>query len=109
VAVGALGVSKGNTTAQSVRIAFVLGERIGVTDFQLLIGPTVLAVAALTVASAGAYLVEWVRHMAGTGEASGGSGVDVTGVSPNARMRAWTAGRFTTGWISLFNFSISVI
>jgi cardiolipin synthase len=73
MAVKPLWVSKINTTAQIVLIVFVLGERIGVTTFQLLIGPTVLVVAALTVASAGAYLVEWVQHMAGgPGEASGG-------------------------------------
>jgi cardiolipin synthase len=72
MAVKPLWVSKINTTAQIVLIAFVLGERIGVMMFQLLIGPTVLVVAALTVASAGAYLVEWVQHMASSGEASGG-------------------------------------
>ena len=65
MAVKPLWVSKVNTTAQIVLIAFVLGERSGVDVFQPLIGVTVLAVAALTVASAGAYLVEWVRHMAG--------------------------------------------
>ena len=73
MAVKPLWVSKVNTTAQIVLIAFVLGERIGVAFFQPLIWPTVMIVAALTVASAGAYLVEWVRHMAGLGEASGGN------------------------------------
>lgn len=65
-------VSKINTVAQLVLIVFVLAERIGVDLHDFLLKTTVLAVAALTVASAGAYVVEWVRHMAGSGEASGG-------------------------------------
>ena len=67
-----LWVSKINTVAQLVLIVFVLAERIGVDLHDFLLETTVLAVAALTVASAGAYVVEWVRHMAGSGEASGG-------------------------------------
>jgi cardiolipin synthase len=67
-----LWVSKINTVAQLVLIVFVLAERIGVDLHDFLLKTTVLAVAALTVASAGAYVVEWVRHMAGSGEASGG-------------------------------------
>jgi cardiolipin synthase len=43
----------------------VLGERSGVSIFQPILAMTVMAVAGLTVASAAAYLVEWVRHMAG--------------------------------------------
>lgn len=72
MAVKPLWVSKVNTAAQIVLIALVLGERIGVDLAFFFIEVTVLAVAALTIASAGAYLVEWVRHMAGSGEASGG-------------------------------------
>lgn len=65
MAVKPLWVSKVNTVAQIVLIAFVLGERSGVGVLQPLIVVTVIAVAFLTVASATAYLVEWVRHMAG--------------------------------------------
>lgn len=65
MAVRPLLVSKANTLAQIMLIAFVLGDRSGITAFQPLITPTVFVVAALTVISAGAYLVEWVRHMAG--------------------------------------------
>lgn len=73
MAVKPLWVSKMNTVAQIVLIAFVLGDRSGVTVFQPLIPLTIVTVAILTVASAGAYLVEWVRHMAGgPGHVSGG-------------------------------------
>ncbi len=60
-----LWVSKANTTAQIVLIGFVLADRSGAMALTLPIYATVLGVAALTVVSAGAYLVEWVRHMAG--------------------------------------------
>jgi cardiolipin synthase len=65
MAVRPLWVSKVNTVAQIVLIALVLGNRSGVSIVQPVVVVTVLAVAVLTVASAGAYLVEWVRHMAG--------------------------------------------
>ena len=65
VAMRPLWVSKFNTAAQILLIALVLGERSGASIFQPLLTVTVLAVAGLTVASAAAYLVEWVRHMAG--------------------------------------------
>jgi cardiolipin synthase (CMP-forming) len=65
MAVHPLWVSKVNTVAQIVLIAFVLGDRSGVTGFGPLIAPVVIIVAGLTVASAGAYLVGWLRHMAG--------------------------------------------
>jgi cardiolipin synthase len=65
MAVKPLWVSKVNTVAQIVLIAFVLGERSGVSIFGPFILVTIIAVAFLTVASATAYLVEWVRHMAG--------------------------------------------
>jgi cardiolipin synthase len=58
-------VSKVNTVAQILLIAFVLGDRSGAMALLLPIRITVLGVAVLTVVSAGAYLVEWVRHMAG--------------------------------------------
>ena len=60
-----LWISKINTAVQILLIALVLGDRSGVTVFQPFLTVTVLAVATLTVASAAAYLVEWVRHMAG--------------------------------------------
>ena len=68
VAVRPLWVSKGNTAVQIVLIALVLGARSGVAIFAPLLFSTVVVVAVLTVASAAAYLVEWLRHMAGTGE-----------------------------------------
>ena len=72
MAVRPLWVSKANTAAQIILIALVLGDRSGATILQPLLTVTVLAAAALTVASAAAYLVEWVRHMAGgTGEGGG--------------------------------------
>ncbi len=64
MAVKPLWVSKANTLAQILLIAFVLGERSGVAMLQPLLTATVLVVAVLTVASATAYLIEWVRHMA---------------------------------------------
>jgi cardiolipin synthase len=60
-----LWVSKVNTVAQIVLIGFVLGERSGLFVFGPLIWLIVIAVAVLTVASATAYLIEWVKHMAG--------------------------------------------
>ena len=67
-------VSKVNTTAQIVLIAFVLVDRADLVTLGWPIEATVLTVAALTVVSAGAYLVEWVRHMAGEPhEEEGGS------------------------------------
>jgi cardiolipin synthase len=60
-----LWISKINTTAQIVLIALILGERSGAAVFMPFLTTTVLAVAALTVASAAAYLIEWVQHMAG--------------------------------------------
>ena len=65
MAVRPLKVSKANTTAQIILIALVLGERSGATIFVPFLAANVIAVAALTVASAAAYLVEWVRHMTG--------------------------------------------
>jgi len=60
-----LWVSKVNTVAQIVLIAFVLGDSSGVGIFEPFIWVCVIAVAFSTVASATAYLVEWVQHMAG--------------------------------------------
>jgi cardiolipin synthase len=60
-----LWVSKVNTVAQIILIAFVLGDRSGAMALALPIWVTVFGVAVLTVLSAGAYLIEWLRHMAG--------------------------------------------
>lgn len=68
VAVHPLWVSKANTAAQIVLIALVLGERSGVSIFAPLLASSALAAAGLTVVSAGAYLVAWLRHMAGAGQ-----------------------------------------
>ncbi len=65
MAVHPLWVSKANTVAQILLIVLVLGERSGVSVLNALTATFVLGTAALTVASAGAYLIEWVRHMAG--------------------------------------------
>ena len=65
MAIRPLLVSKINTVAQILLIGLVLGERSGAAVFQPLLALSVIGVAVFTVASAGAYLVEWVRHMAG--------------------------------------------
>ena len=65
MAVRPLLVSKMNTAAQILLIGFVLVDRSGTMSFAMLINLTILAVATLTVISAGAYVVEWLRHMAG--------------------------------------------
>jgi cardiolipin synthase len=58
-------VSKANTAAQIVLIALVLGARGGFEVFSPLTGPAIYIAGALTVVSGAAYLVEWLRHMAG--------------------------------------------
>jgi cardiolipin synthase len=73
MAVRPLLVSKANTVAQILLIGFVLFDRAGAASLAILINLTVIATAALTVVSAGAYLVEWLRHMTGgTGDAREG-------------------------------------
>lgn len=63
-------VSKANTAVQIVLAAMVLGE----LAFELSLGPLrpllILTSGLLTVASAAAYLVAWLRHMNGYGEGS---------------------------------------
>jgi cardiolipin synthase len=68
-----LWVSKANTAAQIVLLALVLVGKAGASILQPLLAGAVLVTAFLTVASAGAYLIEWVRHMAGAGEPQGGA------------------------------------
>lgn len=74
VEVRPLWVSKMNTVAQIVLITLILTERCGVTVLTPLLAICVIAVAALTVASAAAYVVEWVRHMAAGPSAQGEGG-----------------------------------
>lgn len=62
-------ISKVNTTAQIVFAALVLGDlafSAGLIDLR---NALAWAVGVLTVASAGAYLIDWVRHMAEDEEA----------------------------------------
>jgi len=58
-------VSKVNTVAQIVLIALVLGAHGGFEILSPLTGPAIIVAGSLTVVSAAAYLVEWLRHMAG--------------------------------------------
>lgn len=60
-----LWVSKVNTAAQILLIAFVLADLSSGISLLVPIWIMVIGVAVLTVSSAGAYLIEWVRHMAG--------------------------------------------
>lgn len=61
-------LSKANTAVQIVLAAFVLGELAFGTDFQLLRSLLVIVSGILTVTSAAAYLVAWLRHMSGYGK-----------------------------------------
>ena len=74
VAVKPLFVSKANTAVQIVLAGIVLAE----LTFGLSMGPTrqllVVLSGLLTAASAGAYLVPWLRHMAGNGEGADEAG-----------------------------------
>lgn len=74
VAMKPLFVSKANTAAQIVLAAVVLAE----LAFQFEFGPgrvvLIVVCGLLTVASAAAYLVAWLRHMNGYGESENPSG-----------------------------------
>ena len=61
-------VSKANTAVQIVLVAVVLAELAFTTDFGPLRPALIILSALLTVASAGAYLVAWSRHMNRHGE-----------------------------------------
>jgi cardiolipin synthase len=65
VAIKPLAVSKINTFAQIGFAALVLAAKAFGIDIAPFAGIAMLIVAALTVASAGAYLAGWLRHMAG--------------------------------------------
>jgi cardiolipin synthase len=61
-------VSKANTAAQIVLAAVVLGELAFEIDVEGLRTVLIVVCGLLTGASAGAYLVTWLRHMNGYGE-----------------------------------------
>jgi len=62
-------VSKANTLFQIILLILVLADLAGVARLDGIIGWMIYAVAGLTIASASAYLVTWLRHMAGVEEA----------------------------------------
>ena len=66
VVVKPLAVSKANTAAQIVLATLVLASLGLNIDFGWLIAAFIAAVAVLTLASVGAYVREWVRHMGST-------------------------------------------
>ncbi|MEW9838501.1 CDP-alcohol phosphatidyltransferase family protein, partial [Mesorhizobium marinum] len=61
-------VSKANTVMQIVLVAVVLAERAFSFDFGAARPALIILSGLLTVASAGAYLVAWSRHMSKNGE-----------------------------------------
>ena len=63
-------VSKANTAIQIVLAAVVLGELAFGIDLGPLRPALIILSGLLTVASAAAYLVAWLRHMSGYGEGS---------------------------------------
>ncbi|UCI06544.1 CDP-alcohol phosphatidyltransferase family protein [Mesorhizobium sp. B1-1-8] len=63
-------VSKANTAVQIVLAALVLGELAFAVHLGQARPALILLSGALTVASAAAYLVTWLRHMSGNGEGS---------------------------------------
>ena len=68
VQVQPLMVSKANTAMQIILVAIVFGAEVGWELLTWAIPPIVLTVAALTIVSAGAYVIEWLRHMASAEE-----------------------------------------
>jgi len=68
VAMRPLFVSKANTAAQIVLAAVVLGELAFATDLGWVRPGLIYLSGLLTVCSAGAYLVGWLRHMNGDGK-----------------------------------------
>jgi cardiolipin synthase len=74
VAMKPLYVSKANTAMQIVLAAVVLAELAFGFSLGLVRQLLIVLCGLLTVASAGAYLVPWLRHMAGNGEGAARSG-----------------------------------
>jgi len=62
-----LPISKANTLAQITLAAIVLADLAFAVDFIALRNGLIILVAALTVGSAAAYLIDWVRHMRRSG------------------------------------------
>ena len=62
-------VSKATTMLQIVLLILVLAYLAGLVPLDAWIGWMIYAVAVLTIASAGAYLVTWLKHMAGEAKA----------------------------------------
>ena len=71
VEVRPLFVSKANTAAQIVLVAVILGQLAFSANWDVIGQPLIIIVAILTVASAMAYLVTWLRHMADDDEKTG--------------------------------------
>ncbi len=63
VTINPLLVSKANTVGQIVLAASVLGGKAFGVNFGMWFQVMIYTVAALTIASAGAYFVQWLRHM----------------------------------------------
>lgn len=61
-------VSKTNTAVQIVLAAFILGEQAFAADTGIVRTMLIAASGLLTIASAAAYLVAWLRHMTTNGE-----------------------------------------
>lgn len=57
-------VSKANTMFQIILVVLVLADLAGLARLDAIVGWMIYAVAGLTIASTGAYLVTWLRHMA---------------------------------------------
>lgn len=70
VLVKPLFVSKANTTAQILLAGLVLGELSFATAIDNLRDALIVLAGLLTIASAAAYLVAWLRHMNGDGESN---------------------------------------
>ncbi|WP_417417540.1 CDP-alcohol phosphatidyltransferase family protein [Hoeflea sp.] len=62
-------ISKANTLFQIILLVLVLADLAGLAPLDGFIGWMIYAVAGLTIASASAYLVTWLRHMAGVEKA----------------------------------------
>jgi len=58
-------ISKANTMFQIILLILVLADLAGLAQLDGVIGWMIYVVAGLTITSASAYLVNWLRHMAG--------------------------------------------
>jgi len=61
-------ISKANTMFQIILLILVLADLAGLARLDAVVGWMIYAVAGLTIGSAAAYLVSWLRHMAGEAE-----------------------------------------